>query len=372
MRLTTTLLLVTGGCAGAFAQPESSAGIGNVECIRPIGSEEPLEWSVTLRDGSRLEGAPSMDRLRLLGAVVAQAEIAPEGIVSLHLDRNAETVTVHGQNGERVTGAVRNELLELETGLGSFEIPFGRIRSIQSGDHDCPTHGAAGHRPLGAPHSIFQADDSLVDFETDPSGKRLTVGQDLSETFVPFGLKIATSIETSFPAVDSFTVQSKSRGFSCATQSPRWNGTLTLTFCEPGRPERPASVSRVGLWIASVSPNSTRLRALDAAGNVVAEALTTQSGTDFLAVESEADIASVEIIPDPNIDRDYTIDDVVFDVPRRASGEGTYTVTCTTGDVLEARGFVLDGDQVVLSGLSFREQALRVERDRVVSIRFPR
>jgi hypothetical protein len=165
--------------------------------------------------------------------------------------------------------------------------------------------------------SELPAQVTRIGFDADPQGEPLRLGQDVSSTFAPLGVTLETSLQGASVCVDGYTVTGRSRGMSCATGEPyRWQGMLTARFCEPGKPERPASVTHVGVWVAAVSPGGTSLQAYDAQGKVIGSVTTLRSGSEYLALRSETPIAFVRVIPNEQVDRDYTIDDLVFDTPQ--------------------------------------------------------
>jgi hypothetical protein len=182
---------------------------------------------------------------------------------------------------------------------------------------------AAPDADTGSLTRILRDDDesfpehvTRLDFDTDEEGAPLPIGTNVEKLFQDRGVSFSTSIATSYVGIDGYVVHGRTQGHSAATVSPRWEGVLTLRFNVPKRPDIPAGVHWLGLWIADVFPHGTRLEALDAAGREIGTIEVRCRMDDFLAFHSETPVASVRVVPNRAIDPNYTIDDVVFDTPR--------------------------------------------------------
>lgn len=209
--------------------------------------------------------------------------------------------------------------------------------------------------PADTDEAFPPAQMTRVAFETDPAGKPLAPGVDVSNTFIPLGFTINTSITGAIVSVNSYDVGGRSRGQSCATHSPRFQGDLTIRFCLPGNPSVPAGVSRVGFWLAAVSPDGTALEAYDAFDRRISEVKTIAQNKDFLGLESSVPIAYLKIVPNPMIDGDYTIDDLVFDPPRPFVDRGharLFTAELTSGERLYSERLSLIDGKLSLENLS--------------------
>lgn len=209
--------------------------------------------------------------------------------------------------------------------------------------------------PADTDEAFPPAQMTRVAFETDPAGKPLAPGVDVSNTFVPLGFTVNTSIPGAIVSVNTYDVGGRSRGQSCATHSPRFQGELTIRFCLPGNPAVPAGVTRVGFWVAAVSPDGTALEAYDSFDRRIAEVKTVAQNKDFLGLESSVPIAYLKVVPNPMIDGDYTIDDLVFDPPRPFVDRGhakLYTVELAGGERLYAERLALAEGTLSLERLS--------------------
>ncbi|MCZ7645746.1 MAG: hypothetical protein M5U26_10750 [Planctomycetota bacterium] len=173
--------------------------------------------------------------------------------------------------------------------------------------------------------AAFGPQATRIDFEKAPDGAPLQPGQDIRRTFVGKGFTLATSFDNAIVSVNTYNVDGRSKGLSCATHQPLWQGQLTIRFHVPGHPEVPAGVTRAGLWIAAVSKDGTALEAYDALDRPILTVKTVKSPNDFLALRSPIPIAKLKVVPNPAIDQDYTIDDLTFDPPRPLGETGHAT-----------------------------------------------
>jgi hypothetical protein len=170
-------------------------------------------------------------------------------------------------------------------------------------------------------------------FERTPQGRPLQVGENIEKLFISKGFVLSTSIASSYVSVNTYMVQGKSRGLSAATHQPLWEGEITIRFVEPGHEDIPSGVTHFGCYIAAVVPGGTSLVAYDLQGNELGHIDTQRHNTDFLGVRSSVPIHRIRIVPHPELDRDYTLDDFIF-LPVRPS-EFTRPDRCT---VLTAGG----------------------------------
>jgi hypothetical protein len=190
-------------------------------------------------------------------------------------------------------------------------------------------------------------------FERTPDGRPLKIGENIEKLFIKKGFVLSTSIATSYVSVNNYQVQGKSRGLSAATHQPLWEGEVTITFVEPGHEKIPAGVSHFGCYIAAVAPKGTTLAAFDLVGRELGRIDTQRHDTDFLGVRSSVPIHRIRIIPNPAIDKDYTLDDFIF-LPVRTievTHPTRYTVLTTGSERLLCGDVTFDKSLVRLHGL---------------------
>jgi hypothetical protein len=187
-------------------------------------------------------------------------------------------------------------------------------------------------------------------FERTPEGRPLQIGENIEKLFIGKGFVLSTSIATSYVSVNNYVVQGKSRGLSAATHQPLWEGEITITFVEPGHEHLPAAVSHFGTYIAAVMPMGTALAAYDLQGRELGKIHTDKHNTDFLAVRSSIPIHKIRIIPNIQIDRDYTLDDFIF-MPVRAS-EFAHPTRCTV--------LTSGGERVLCADVSFGKDGVKL------------
>ena len=196
-----------------------------------------------------------------------------------------------------------------------------------------------------APHAL-PAGGPTIDFSRTPDGSKLEVGDDISKRFIDWGVEFSTSIDDSHVAIQRYDIDGASGGLSAATDEPLYEGTVSMRFCSPGRPEIPAGVHFVGCWVGVVEKGGTALVGYDRDGAEIGRAVTTGAPSQFLALRSATPIASAEIIPDSEIDPNYVLDDVVFSspLPLDTSPHPTlYSLVLDNGDRLQAKKFAIDG-----------------------------
>jgi hypothetical protein len=206
--------------------------------------------------------------------------------------------------------------------------------------------GAVQFRRLGP--NDFPPGCTEEPFEKTPDGRALRIGENIEKLFIPKGFVLSTSIVTSFVSVNNYVVEGKSRGLSAATHQPLWEGEITIRFVQPGRENVPAGVTHFGCWIAAVLPKGTALVAYDLHGRELGTIHTERGPNDFLGVRSSVPIHRIKIVPNPAIDKDYTLDDFIFTSPRSA-------------DYPHAERFKVQlagGDRVVCADVSFSREGL--------------
>lgn len=190
-------------------------------------------------------------------------------------------------------------------------------------------------------------------FDATPTGRKLTIGENIEKLFISKGFTLSTSIGTSFVSVNDFTVQGKSRGFSAATHQPLFQGEVTIRFCRPGHENIPAGVTHFGLWIAHVMPRGTSMVAFDLQGRELGSIQTTREGHEFLGVQSNVPIHRIKIVPTLNIDPDFTLDDFLYLMPRSLEGAHAekYLVQFADGERVLCKDVTLGPDGIQLLGM---------------------
>ncbi len=161
-----------------------------------------------------------------------------------------------------------------------------------------------------------------IDFAHDVKGKALEQKDNISKAFVPYGVVLCAPREGSYVAVFTYNVREarsakpgETESRCAANYDPHFQGEMTIRFCKPGDERVPATVTVVGFWIAHVKRDGISMEAFDAAGNSISRVSVDKDGADFLGLKSEIPIAYLKISPS-EIDRDYAIDDLMFDAPK--------------------------------------------------------
>ena len=154
-----------------------------------------------------------------------------------------------------------------------------------------------------------------IGFERKPSGELLRAGENIQEAFVDWGAIFSTSISRSYVSVSRYNIKGAGGGMSAATHKPLYEGSMTIKFCNPGAAGKPAGVTFAGCWLGIVKPGGTSIIGYDVNGAEVGRVMTTKKGTQFLGVKSNVPMATIKIVPNPEIDNNFAIDDLVFDTP---------------------------------------------------------
>jgi hypothetical protein len=251
---------------------------------------------------------------------------------------------LHGDAGEgsipvRIDGQTRR--------LGRKDVRGLSVKSPDPNELPAARRTPAGFRRIEA--ADFPPGCLEESFETAPSGRKLVVGENIEKLFISKGFTLSTSIGTSFVSVNDFVVHGKSRGLSAATHQPLFQGQLTIRFCKPGNENVPAGVTHFGLWIAHVMPRGTAMVAYDLQGRELGRIETTREGHEFLGIQSSVPIHRIVIVPNLQIDPDYTLDDFIYLLAR--------------GDTAHPEKHLVqfaDGERVLCSDVSFAQQNVRL------------
>ena len=183
-------------------------------------------------------------------------------------------------------------------------------------------------------HEEFAADKSLrvVDFSSDPSGNLLSKLADVTNTFVPWGLKF-DDYEKGYVGIPTFNLQIDSlpvgrQMIAKFNNNPGLNGmpykgVVNFQFCVPNQPLVPAGVYRFGTFIATVdSPRSFIVEAFDREGSLIGTVEAEKTHCGFMGIESTIPIHRIQIRSNPylyrvdgNVDDDYALDTFYFSKP---------------------------------------------------------
>ncbi len=183
-------------------------------------------------------------------------------------------------------------------------------------------------------HETFAADKSLrvVDFSSDPNGNLLARLDDVTSTFVPWGLKFDDSGK-GYVGIPNFNVSPSSlpvgkQMIAYFNNKPGrrgipYKGEIDFEFCVPNQPTVPGGVYRFGTFIATVdSPRSFIVEAFDLQGDLIGTVEAEKAYCGFLGIESTTPIHRIQIRTNPylhrvdsNVDDDYALDTFYFTKP---------------------------------------------------------
>ncbi|MBM4321803.1 MAG: hypothetical protein FJ125_18165 [Deltaproteobacteria bacterium] len=155
-----------------------------------------------------------------------------------------------------------------------------------------------------------------IDFDRDLQGRRLNVGVDVEELYLPAGVRLSTRRERATVTTNSFRLASSSQGNSCATRDDAnphrpWLGDVIAQFLVPQNGQMvQGAVRRVSLYIGETWSGGIAVELYSPQGERLLTQLTDSRGTDHLQLELDRPIGSVRVrqADDP----DFTIDDLSF------------------------------------------------------------
>jgi hypothetical protein len=191
-------------------------------------------------------------------------------------------------------------------------------------------------------------------FEINPvTSLPLKAGDNVEKMFVGKGFILSTSIKDSFVAANTFGVGGKSGNLSVANHNPMWEGEVTIRFCQPGKEHIPAAVDYFGCYIAAVEPKGTNLIAYDLQDRELGKIVTQQTGTEFFAIHSDIPIHKIRIVPNVEIDANYSLDDFIFHFATtvQAAHPDKVLVGLHAGDSILCKDATLKAGQIELHGL---------------------
>jgi len=165
------------------------------------------------------------------------------------------------------------------------------------------------------PRELAEHFPNVIDFETAADGTELGSGESVEDEFVRMGVRFSTSIGDSYVGAVKYVVEGGSGDQAAATIEPLFHGTVSARFHPPGSPNVAAGVRFVSCRLAVVERGGTALVAFNAFGDEIGRATVEAGPHAYLGVASDEPIARVAIVPDPDLDTDYTFDDFTFSRP---------------------------------------------------------
>lgn len=274
------------------------------------------------------------------------------------------------ENGEMLMGDAGS--LDLQANFRDASIRLNRedISLIQKPKPAEPKSGPSQPVEVRLFHdhrdAFYQAGQTVIDFNQTPNGVDLPSKSDVSDVYVPMGLRMST------PKVGYIGISGYGFKFSglpatgnsiCVIEtsgnySKRFRGTLELKFCVPGQPSVPAGVHEIGLFIARVNHSRDLiLEAYNAEGQLLACVESTDRPCVFSGVKSSEPIAKVRVLSNPHlfrvdrsIDDDFAVDSICFTPPVPVSGstqKERSLVLLSNGDRISTNELsVLDSESV--------------------------
>lgn len=278
--------------------------------------------------------------------------------------------------GESLSGELAEWEIEIDYRGSTLRLDRSTVSSIRkaAASSEVADSGLVTYNTFDP--AVSPAGGTTLDFERDPGGKALQVGEDIGRRFVDWGLLLSTSISKSFVSVNRFNIAGAGGGFACASHDPLFEGVVTLRFCTPGNRAVPAGVHFVGCWIGAVEKDGTALVAFDAVGHELGRAVVKDGPGEYLAIRSQRPIARVEVRPDIDIDANFTFDDLTFSppVPLDSSPHPQhYAMLLRDGARLHCREFTASADganYIIKPGAGYATQIVVPHAD-IISLLSP-
>lgn len=219
------------------------------------------------------------------------------------------------------------------------------------------------------PQNIFyRVDQTRIAFEKSPGGEELRRPADVSQTFVPVGLKLGTE-QKGFVGISGygfkFGPEKRASGNSICvyetvgTYSKRFKGVMEMRFCMPNQSSVAAGVREFGMQMARVNHSRDFIvEAYNADNQLLASVESSDEPCVFSGIKSTQPIAKIRILSNPYlfridraIDEDYAVDSVCFSVPvpiDSLTKKDKPSVTLANGDLLEINKITLSGPEAIL------------------------
>lgn len=171
---------------------------------------------------------------------------------------------------------------------------------------------------IDSPSEFDDEGTVTLDFDRNPKGEGIYAGSDISNVYIPYGCKLSCPDDSLIPTVQAYRVHSKQSAANSEKDDRKglsYTGVTVVQFCEPGDENSPATITRFCVRLSYVSPGGTAVKAFDEEGELIGEIQTTVVGYEFLAFRSDTPVASIQIVPNNEVDPDYAYDTVRFDRP---------------------------------------------------------
>lgn len=267
--------------------------------------------------------------------------------------QTAKGQTIYGDAGDfNIQGMYRDQKVEFKRSqISLLSVPGISADAGKQGGKEVKVQMFHDHNG-----SFYLDGQRFISFEASPAGHELPDKGDITETFIPVGLKLGTE-QNGFVGIsgygfkfDLLPVSGKS---VCVFENmgnyhKRFRGVMELEFCMPNLASVPAGVNEIGLFIARVGHSrDIIMEAYNADGHLLACVESTDKPCVFTGVKSNELITKVRILSNPHlfrvdrsIDNDYAIDSVCFSTPkpvRHVKNSKTKGFRLKNGDLFSAR-----------------------------------
>lgn len=239
---------------------------------------------------------------------------------------------------------------------------------------------------------FFHPDQREFKFETNANGKPFLNRDRVDTAFVDDGLLFRNE-QPGYVGISVFSfrkfggqpVDGKSVGLYGRNRgSGQFKGFMEIRFCVPGKPNTPAGVKEVGLFIGRVEHSrDIVMEAYNAQGNVLATVEATDQQFVFAGVKSNELITRLRIFSSPwlkklsrEIDDDFAIDTLRMSAPIAVQSVGGSQkqrprIVLTNGDSFSTGSVIANGEGDLLtyvSGVSKLAVQFTLKQDELASV----
>jgi len=297
------------------------------------------------------------------------------------------------KNGMTAEGDLGNLNLELSFRGQPLKLKREQIAMISTPSNkpklvasDKKTEVEIFHKPLNI---FYRVDQTRIDFEKSPSGEELRRPADVSQTFVPVGLKLGTE-QKGYIGISGygfkFGPEKRASGNSICvyetvgTYSKRFKGIMEISFCMPNQESVAAGVMEFGMQMARVNHSRDFIvEAYNADNQILASVESSDEPCVFSGIKSTQPIAKIRILSNPHlfridraIDEDYAVDSICFSPPvpiDSLTPQDQPSVTLNNGDLLKTDNIKLsDADAISINPVG--KQNYKIGFDEIRSINF--
>ena len=237
-------------------------------------------------------------------------------------------------------------------------------------------------------NNFYLPAQTIVDFDTAPSGAEIKRNSNVNDMFTDRGLKLSTE-QKGYIGISGYGFKFANKPVATGnsicvfetlgTYAKRFKGTMEIKFCMPNQASVSAGVNEIGLLMARVNHSRDFIvEAYNADGQILASVESSDEPCVFAGIKSSEPIAKIRILSNPylfridrSIDEDFAVDSICFSspVPVTVSKGDLPMVRLKNGDLIKGEAIEIKDASTVSIDLSNRE-SIDIQLDEVDSINF--